>query len=498
MAEPLLNRVLRVAEDSPESICMIDGDRHSSYGDLARGIRSFAATVSTHISPGDRVALLAEASLEYVTACYGTWLAGGVVVGLNAALRARGLANLVRHSGARVLAADPRHPELAGLVPQLAEGVEMIHLTSDPAPHGPVEEKQPMAPAGEDLAAVVYTSGTTGHPKGVMLSHGNISANTDSICGFLDIRPDDRTLCVLPFYYSFGASILNTHLVSGACLIVERSFMYPHAVLERAVALGFTSLSSVPSTYYLLLKRTDLSSFDLSSLRYCAAAGGGMDPRRIAEMQSYVPGADFFVMYGQTEATARLAWLPPSELERRTGSAGRAIPGVEFKVLGEEGREVLAGEVGEICARGPNVMMGYWRDPEETAEVLREGWLHTGDLGSMDEEGYVYLRGRAREMIKSGAHRIAPLEIEEVIHGVDGVEDVAVLGVEDEMLGQAVKACVMAAGEEHEVRKAVMLACRANLPLFKVPTVVEMFSDFPRTASGKVQKHLLARSTEGR
>ena len=196
-------------------------------------------------------------------------------------------------------------------------------------------------------------------------------------------------------------------------------------------------------------------------------------------------------MYGQTEATARLAYVPPDQLDRKVGSAGKAIPGVELRVRDSAGRDLEVGDLGEVCARGGNVMMGYWADPQETEKVLRDGWLRTGDLGHLDEEGYLFLTGRAREMIKTGAHRVSPAEIEEVIHSVAGVDDVAVVGMDDEVLGEAIKACVISTTPTARLKQDVQKVCRDRLPLFKVPKVVEFRTDFPRTASGKIRRHLL-------
>ena len=299
-------------------------------------------------------------------------------------------------------------------------------------------------------------------------------------------------MCVLPFTYSYGASVLHTHLYRGASLVLENSLMYPHRVLERMAEEEVTSLAGVPATFYLLLKRTDLEQYDLSSLRYVTQAGGAMDGARIARFRAAVPHADFVVMYGQTEATARLTYLPPEELDRRSGSVGRPLRGVEVQVRGEDGEVVPHGTVGEVCARGPSTMLGYWADPEGTSAVLRDGWLHTADLGFVDDEGYLYLRGRTRGMIKSGAYRIAPAEIEEVIRDIPGVDEVAVIGVEDELLGEVVKACVVSrSGEDRILRQRIQHACRERLARFKVPKVVQFYDALPRTGSGKVRKHLL-------
>jgi acyl-CoA synthetase (AMP-forming)/AMP-acid ligase II len=487
----LLDRLLRVVARLPERECIVDGDRRVTYGEVGAEVLAVGAKLRERIGPGDRVAVLMDNSPEYVAACYGTWIAGGAVVGLNTALKAPALAHLIGHCGASCLLTDPAHPEVAALRCLLPGDVAIL----------PVEPGMGLqtGPATDDvapildtsLASLVYTSGTTGHPKGVMLSHRNLETNTNAICAYLAINERDRSLCVLPFSYSYGASVLHSHLATGATLVAEKSFMYPHRVLERMVAERVTSFAGVPSTFYLLLRRTDLAAYDLSSLRYVTQAGGRMDPDRIRQLRDLIPEADFVVMYGQTEATARLAYVPPDQLDRKVGSAGKAIPGVELRVRDYAGRDLEVGDLGEVCARGENVMMGYWADPQETEKVLRDGWLRTGDLGHMDAEGYLFLTGRAREMIKTGAHRVSPAEIEEVIHSVAGVDDVAVVGMDDDVLGEAIKACVISTTPTARLKQDVQKACRDRLPLFKVPKVVEFKTDFPRTASGKIRRHLL-------
>jgi acyl-CoA synthetase (AMP-forming)/AMP-acid ligase II len=393
---------------------------------------------------------------------------------------------------------DVRHRELGRLRTLLGGSVEIVGV--DPADpfQGKPGEAAPSAsllagtlPAADSLASIIYTSGTTGHPKGVMLSHGNLAANTESICGYLPIGSYDKALCVLPFPYSYGASVLHTHLVKGATLLLEDSLLYPHRILERMVVEGATSLAGVPSTFYLFLHRTDLSEFDLGSVRYVTQAGARMDPTHIGEFRSLVPSADFFVMYGQTEATARLAYVPAGQLDSKPGAAGKAIPGVELRVVDEGGNPLSSGQIGEVCAKGDNVMMGYWDDPLESEKVLRGGWLRTGDMGHLDDDGFLFLSGRSREMIKSGAHRIAPAEIEEVIRRVPGVSDVAVTGVDDEVLGEAVKAWVIARAPSERMKREIRRACQVELARFKVPKVVEFRDEFPRTSSGKVRKHQL-------
>ena len=495
MPAPLLDRLEEVANGAPARTGLVQGERRVSYGEILAGVRRAAADLTGCTDPGDRVALLVENSPEYVQACYGTWAAGAALVALNPAIRGEEVVALLAHSGARCLLATPDYEELAWVGRALGDAVEVIEVPpgrwSEPGAHAPHARVQaaaaprPRARLG-DLAALVYTSGTTGDPKGVMISHANLAANTDSI------GPGERAACVLPFHYSYGASVLHTHLTRGASILLENSLMYPGPVLERMVSERVTSLAGVPSTFYVLLGRADLRRYDLSSIRYVTQAGGRMDEARIQEFRAVLPGADFIVMYGQTEATARLTWLPAPDLGRKPGSAGRAIPGVEVVVRGQDGRELPTGVVGEVCARGDNVMMGYWNDAEGTARTLRDGWLHTGDLGYLDDEGYLFLTGRTWEMIKSGAYRIAPAEIEALIREVPGVQDVAVVGVEDPYLGEAVKACVVATDvPDRALQQRIQRTCREKLARFKVPKVVQFYDTLPRTSSGKVRKHLL-------
>jgi long-chain acyl-CoA synthetase len=514
----LLQQLRRTIADFPDRIAFVEGERMTSYRMLGDQMLRVAYFLRPQISAGDRVALLLENSAEYAAACYGVWLAGGVVVGLNTALKARDLVNLITHCEARWLVADSANRELTAIAQScgchliitgdaMVAAGDAVVTARDAAAPGIVRwtdlqsvaqdlTVEPMVPP-DQLAAIIYTSGTTGNPKGVVLSHANLAANIGSIRQYLPIRADDRMLCVLPFYYSYGNSVLHSHLSCGATLILENSLMYPHKVLARMAEQKATAFAGVPSTFYLLLARTKLAAFDLSSLRYCTQAGGGMDAAKITLWRDVLPQAQFFVMYGQTEAAARLTYLPPAQLAGKAGSVGVAIPGVELTVRNEHDVEVGVGIIGEICARGDNVMRGYWRDEQETAAVLRNGWLHTGDVGYRDADGFFFLVGRNKEMIKTGAHRVSPREIEELVAGVDGVEEVAVVGMADDVMGQVIKACVVAADGDHEahyqeeLRKKILRLCREQLAIYKMPKVVAFYQSFPKTASGKIQKHLI-------
>ncbi len=488
---------------SPDSEAVIHRQCRMSYGALWRQVSALSRFLRDYdMRAGERVALLLENSPEYAAAYYGTLAAGGVVVALNTQAKARDLANWLRHSGATWLIADARHAELTALLAERGTCQVMIINGVEQAPTDVFDwnamlsrtassdsDCVPVAPS--TLAQIIYTSGTTGAPKGVMLSHANLYANTQSILAYLDLTGDDSILNVLPFYYSYGNSVLHTHLATGGRLVLENSLAYPHAAMQAMVQERVTGFSGVPSTFALLLSRVKLGDYDLSSLRYLTQAGGAMSPAHIKRLKTELPHVRLFVMYGQTEATARIAYLPPEKLEEKLGAVGIAIPGVTMELHDEYGRSVARGGSGEIWVRGENIMPGYWNNPEATARVIDHGWLKTGDLARQDDEGYFFIHGRSSDMIKTGAHRVSPQEIEEAILELEGVAEAAVVGVADEILGEIIKAViVLRAGQTLEAR-AVQAHCHRRLALYKVPKQVEFASELPKTASGKIKRFLL-------
>jgi acyl-CoA synthetase (AMP-forming)/AMP-acid ligase II len=248
----------------------------------------------------------------------------------------------------------------------------------------------------------------------------------------------------------------------------------------------------VPSTFAILMSRTRIEDFDLGSMRYLTQAGGAMTRAAIQRMRELVPSARFFVMYGQTEATARLTYLDPDRLDEKLGSIGKPLAGIDIEVRDFDGNVLPPGQTGELCARGPNIMLGYWRDDEATREVVVDGWLHTGDLAHRDEEGFLYIDGRLVEMIKVGSFRVSPLEIEEVLATLPGIAEMAVASTPDPLLGQAVKAVLVLREGATLDERQVKAHCREKLASYKVPKVVEFASELPRTSSGKVQRFKLA------
>jgi acyl-CoA synthetase (AMP-forming)/AMP-acid ligase II len=340
-----------------------------------------------------------------------------------------------------------------------------------------------------DLAAIIYTSGSTGAPRGVMLTHRNIVSNTESIVTYLRLTAADRVMCVLPFYYVYGLSLLHTHMAVGGSVVVDNRFTFPNVVLTAMQQQHVTGFAGVPSTFALLLHRSNLDEVTLPDLRYVTQAGGGLPPARILEWLERGPKVPFYVMYGATEASARLTYLPPAELRRKLGSIGRAIPNVEIVVVGDEGGVVPPGEVGELVARGANISPGYWNNPEESGQRFSPLGYRTGDLGYADEEGYLFLVGRRHDMLKVGAHRVGAKEIEDVLHEYPGVHEVAVVGVPDELLGEVPVAFLAMRDSEREDAEALLQFCRTRLATHKLPARFIFQPELPKTPGvGKIDK----------
>lgn len=337
-------------------------------------------------------------------------------------------------------------------------------------------------------ALLVYTSGSTGGPRGVIHTHKNISANTRSICQYLELGRQDRVMSILPLYYCYGKSLLQTHLLAGGSIFFDHRFTYPHVIMESIREQQCTGFAGVPLTFELLKRLVNVKSMQLSSLRYVTQAGGGMQPETIRWAREAFAPAQLFVMYGQTEATARLSYLPPECAVEKQGSIGRGIPGVELNIVDEAGVPCAEGVTGHIVARGENVTPGYFEDPEGTADILKDGWLWTGDLGYRDADGFVFVSGRVKEILKVGGHRVSAVEIEQEICRHLDVQEAAVVGAPDEIEGEIPVAFVVTKPGAIVDGPALRKFCRDRLPIYKVPKMVYFVAALPRTGAGKISK----------
>lgn len=336
----------------------------------------------------------------------------------------------------------------------------------------------------DDLALVIFTSGSTGDKKGVMLTHKNIKANTESIIEYLGLNENDRIEVVLPFFYCYGLSLLHTHLRVGASMVLNHS-IFLGSVINEIKQYECTGFSGVPSTYQILISKTNFLEQNFPSLRYFTQAGGKLANKFIEIITKSFPQKLFYVMYGATEATSRLSYLPPSLVKEKLGSIGKGIPNVQLQVVDTAGRPIKLGEVGEIAAKGDNIMKGYYKDPDGTDRVLKNGKFYTGDLATIDEDGFIYILERANNMIKSAGYRIFPNEIEESINSVKGVLDCAVFGLPDDIMGEAIVAAVLTEESPKKLKVEISSYCNRTLPSYKIPKHIVFFDEFPLNSSYK-------------
>jgi acyl-CoA synthetase (AMP-forming)/AMP-acid ligase II len=450
----------------------------------ANCVRGCLCARTSHV-PGARVALQLSNSPEYLAAFYGTLLADCVVVPLPISLE--------EHRRRQIL--EWCQPEL--LITRLSDSnSQEPYSAATLSLPGSTSEKISFSPPrrhDQDLAMLLFTSGSMGMPKGVMLSHRNLLTNADSILRELPICADDRALAVLPFCHAFGNSILQTHILSGATLLIDRALTFPSSIVEALRELKATSFSAVPEVYGMLLKYGQLGERPLPALRYMTVAGGELRYDLAAEIESRIRPASFHVMYGQSEATARLASLPPQQLHNRRGSIGKPISGVELAVMDEANRELPAGTVGMLCARGENVMLGYWQDKAATTDALNsDGWLRTGDLAHRDEDGFFYLDGRANLLVKVQGHRVHPVEIEGLVEA-DFPQTCAV--AIPTARGDEVRFILFLAPRDDRPIDVMEIraTCQRELPAYKQPLHYEVLDRFPLTSGYKIDRAALAR-----
>ncbi|WP_222106034.1 class I adenylate-forming enzyme family protein [Catellatospora sichuanensis] len=484
-----------LGQGRPDDVAVVDGPHRYTYRDLRAAVaRLIGALDALGLPAGSRVAVLGPNSFFWIAGYLAAMKSGCVAVPVADKAtpeEARRNLGLVDAAAAFV---DRRALRRFGPV---LEGVALITdeaLTS-------TEPADLPAPAECDLdadAALMFTSGTTSRPKAVRVTHRNILANTDSIVGYLGLRADDRVLAVLPFYYCYGASLLHTHLRVGGRIVLQHSFAFPETALDLLEREECTVFAGVPSTFQLLLRAASFASRELPSLRVIQQAGGKLAPVLVNELLEAKHTAQLYVMYGQTEATARLSYLPSELLRSKPDSIGRGIPGVELRVLDEAGHPVRPGEQGEIYARGENISPGYLGAPEESAAKFTASGLRTGDLATVDEDGDVFILDRRDDFIKSWGYRISSQEVEDCALRIDRLTSAAAVGVPDLAAGEAVTLFVVARPGAEVTPEEVLAVCREHLAKHMVPASVLVVDALPLTASGKVAKaRLVTAATDG-
>ncbi|MVX65045.1 AMP-binding protein [Clostridium chromiireducens] len=438
----------------------------------------------------DRILLISENSPFFIESYFGIIKSGCTCVPINPTLSNQDIEYIINSCSANAIFIEKRFLDKLGTT--INKDIKIITEETlndflEIEENINVYKEEIESDLKNNVAVILFTSGSTAKPKGVMLTHYNLCYNTNSIIEYFKLSSKDRIEVVLPFYYCFGTSLLHTHFRVGGSLVINNKFMFPESVLDDIEKYQCTGFAGVPSNYQILLRKSSIKDRNLPSIRYIAQAGGKLPDSFIKELIQTLSGAEIFIMYGQTEATARLSYLPPNMLEKKLGSIGKGIPGTELNVIDKEGNKIKAGDIGEVVASGGNIMKGYFNDKEETDKVIRNGYLYTGDLATVDKDGYIYIVAREKQIIKSGGNRISPKEIENIIIQIPSVIEAAVIGTPDDILGEAIKAFIVLNNKDLEVNeKFIIEYCKANLPSYKVPKYVVFLDALPKNSSGKV------------
>ena len=516
----LIHQMLQAsAQRLPEKEALVHGSQRLTYAQVARRVAGLATGLrQAGLQPTDRVGIYLEPSVPQVVSIFGVSQASGAYVPINHQLFPEQVGHIMKDCSMTALMTT--RARLASLAPLLAEvpSLKFLVVVADGEPAAaslPAHDfdqicaleppaKWPEPSISKDLAAILYTSGSTGKPKGVMLSHANVMAGATIVSTYLEITERERILAILPFSFDAGMNQLTTAFQQGATLVLM-TFTFAREIVQMLLKERITGLAGVPTLWNLLAQpNSTLSKQLFPDLRYITNTGGAMPQTTLAAPRKALHTTKVVLMYGLTEAF-RSTYLPPSELDRRPTSMGKAIPDTEILVLNEEGKPCKPGEVGELVHRGPTVSMGYWGRPEDTARALRPNPLlppelgdcervcYSGDLVKMDEDGFLYYVGRRDTMIKSSGFRISPTEVEEVLYKSGRVRGAAVIGIPDEVLGQSIKAFVVLGNGNRLDTEALLAYCAEHMPRYMVPKVVEVIDEMPKTSSGKVDYPALRR-----
>lgn len=503
-------RIERFLADSaarhPDKLALVVGETRLSFAALDAAATRLAGTLAARgAGRGERVVIFAGNGPAAVIALFAAARAGAAFSLVNPTTKADKLGFILRNCRAAALVTEARLQDVAAAALSQAPEVACRIVDAAPVLPGAIALEEAMAsttPApfpgtAVELAMLVYTSGSTGVPKGVMMAHANVAAASGSIIEYLGLRQDDVILCALPISFDYGLYQVLMSVRTGATLVLEQGFAFPQAVLGRLAETRATCFPIVPTIAALLLQMRDLMPGAFPDLRLVTNTAAALPPAHIARLQALFPATRIVSMYGLTECK-RCTWLPPEELTRRPGSVGIAIPGTEAWVAREDGSRAAPEEVGELMIRGPHVMQGYWENPEATARALIPGdwpWervLRTGDLFRADAEGFLYFVGRKDDIIKTRGEKVSPKEVETVLHDLPGLREAVVVGVPDPVLGMALKAVVVPMPDAVLTERDVIRHCAARLEDFMVPKRVEFRDELPRTETGKVSRRLVA------
>ncbi len=510
----LVNQFLSRSVDLyPGKEALICPEGRYLYREIGERVKEFSdLLLNMNVNKSDRVMIFLENSLESVVAIFGILEVGGVFVVINPQMKSKKMEYIINDCGTKILITDRNHLEQIRDVLGNCNSLEHILLTdTDDEEIITINNRkikiisfytkklsesrnQTLSIVEPDLASIIYTSGSTGFPKGVTLSHKNMASAADSIITYLENTPDDIIFNVLPLSFDYGLYQVLMAFKFGGTVILEKSFVFPHHVLQRIKEEKATGFPIVPAIANILLRLKDLKKYELSTLRYITNTAQKLPKKTIFSLMDAFPHVRIYSMYGLTECK-RVTYLPPEKLKAKPESVGKAMPNTEAFIVDEQGNKITKpGVVGELVVQGPNVMVGYWNKPKETDEVIKPGnnpsdrWLYSGDLFTMDEDGDLYFFGRKDDMIKTAGEKVSPKEIENVLYDIKDVLEAAVIGVPDEIIGQAIKAVVALKRGSNLTENEIILRCSKNLENFMVPKYVEIRQELPKTSTGKISK----------
>ena len=509
---PLLHDyLLQSARELADKVALVCIKQRLTYGELnARSNALANSLVSAGVERGDRVVIFADNTVETVISFWAVLKANAVVSIVNPLTKSDKLKYLLDDCRPTALITDAHiysvFAEPARACRQLRRVVVSGVIDDSKLAALPHAQRWDEAIAGGDtmaapartcididLASIIYTSGSTGDPKGVMLTHRNMLTACTSIASYLELQEDEVILGVLPLAFDYGLYQMLMAFRTGARLVLERSFTFPAQILNLMVDEGVTGFPGVPTIFSILAELKSLKDYDLSTIRYVTNTAAALPVKHILMLRDIFPAARIYSMYGLTECK-RCTYLPPQDIERKPSSVGIAIPNTEMWIVDEDGNKVAPGTIGQLVIRGATVMKGYWEKPEATAGKLKPGplpgeqVLYTGDHCKMDEEGYLYFIGRMDDIIKSRGEKVAPKEVENILMNIPGVREAAVIGVPDEILGQAVKAFVVLEEGVTMSEKQLQKECQSRLENFMVPKYIVTVPSLPKTDTGKIKK----------
>lgn len=511
------------AQQRPGSVALTDGAAHWTYAELAASTRAVASgLLQLGLQRADRVGIYLEKRLEAVVASFAAPLAGGVFVPINPLLKPAQVAHILRDCNVRVLVTSPERLAMLQTVLRDCPDLQHVVLCAPPpwpptSAHCAIHSWQDLANSAPraghrvidaDLAAILYTSGSTGQPKGVMVSHRNLVMGAQSVAAYLDNQPDDTLLAALPLSFDAGFSQLTTAFLVGA-RVVLLNYLLPRDVLKVLDQEQVTGLTAVPPLY-LQLAALDWPQGTGAQLRYFANTGGHLPRETLMQLRQRLPQAKPFLMYGLTEAF-RSTYLPPQDVDRKPNSIGQAIPNAEVLVLRPDGSPCATDEPGELVHRGALVALGYWNDTEKTAErfkplpvatpgrpaglQLPEMAVFSGDTVRRDAEGYLYFVGRRDEMIKTSGYRVSPTEVEDILYATQLVGECVAFGVPHPLLGQTIQVIATPpSAPNDQVQNDLITECRSRMPAYMLPADIDWVTGpLPRNANGKMDRATLAR-----